>query len=75
MNGPKELLTTTQKALTINLDGPKYGTFAEKMVPLPVALAIEGRGLFGYAGDYLGATEPTIDGLEISEPDSPKGPQ
>ena len=29
MNEHKELLTTTQKALTINLDGPKYGTFAE----------------------------------------------
>ena len=29
MNGPKQLLTTTQKALTINLDVPKYGTFAE----------------------------------------------
>ncbi len=29
MNGQKELLTTTQKALTINLDPSKYGTFAE----------------------------------------------
>src|ERR1039457_6569934 len=29
MNGQKELLTTSQKALTINLDAPKYGTFAE----------------------------------------------
>jgi hypothetical protein len=29
MNGQKELLTTGQKALTINLDAPKYGTFAE----------------------------------------------
>jgi hypothetical protein len=29
MDELKKLLTTTQKALTINLDGPKYGTFAE----------------------------------------------
>jgi hypothetical protein len=29
MNEQKELLTTNQKALTINLDVPKYGTFAE----------------------------------------------
>jgi hypothetical protein len=29
MNEQKELLTTIQKALTINLDVPKYGTFAE----------------------------------------------
>jgi hypothetical protein len=29
MNASKELLTTTQKARTINFDGPKYGTFAE----------------------------------------------
>jgi hypothetical protein len=29
MNENKELLTTSQKALTINLDAPKYGTFAE----------------------------------------------
>ncbi|HEY1792856.1 MAG TPA: TonB-dependent receptor [Opitutaceae bacterium] len=29
MSEQKELLTTTQKALTINLDPPKYGTFAE----------------------------------------------
>ena len=29
MDGQKELLTPTQKALTINLDAPKYGTFAE----------------------------------------------
>src|ERR1700722_17139202 len=29
MNDSKALLTTTQKALTVNLDVPKYGTFAE----------------------------------------------
>jgi hypothetical protein len=29
MNANKELLTTTQKARTINFDAPKYGTFAE----------------------------------------------
>ena len=29
MNEQKDLLTTGQKALTINLDMPKYGTFAE----------------------------------------------
>jgi hypothetical protein len=29
MNEQKDLLTTGQKALTINLDVPKYGTFAE----------------------------------------------
>jgi hypothetical protein len=29
MNASKELLTTTQKARTINFDVPKYGTFAE----------------------------------------------
>jgi hypothetical protein len=29
MNGQQDLLTTGQKALTINLDPPKYGTFAE----------------------------------------------
>src|ERR1700712_1343202 len=29
MSEPKELLTTNRKALTINLDGTKYGTFAE----------------------------------------------
>ncbi len=29
MSEPKELLTTNRKALTINLDGTRYGTFAE----------------------------------------------
>jgi hypothetical protein len=29
MNASKEFLTTTQKARTINFDGPTYGTFAE----------------------------------------------
>src|SRR5471032_100135 len=29
MNEQKDLLTTNQKALTINLDALKYGTFAE----------------------------------------------
>ena len=29
MSEQKDLLTTNQKALTINLDMPKYGTFAE----------------------------------------------
>ena len=29
MTEHKDLLTTPQKALTINLDVPKYGTFAE----------------------------------------------
>jgi hypothetical protein len=29
MDEAKALLTTNQKALTINLDDPKYGTFAE----------------------------------------------
>jgi len=29
VNEPQQLLTTAQKALTINLDGPQYGTFAE----------------------------------------------
>lgn len=29
MSEPKDLLTTNRKALTINLDGTKYGTFAE----------------------------------------------
>ena len=28
MSEKKELLTTNRKALTINLDGQKYGTFA-----------------------------------------------
>lgn len=29
MSDHQQLLTTAQKALTINLDGPQYGTFAE----------------------------------------------
>ena len=29
MNESKDLLTTTQKARTINFDAPLYGTFAE----------------------------------------------
>jgi hypothetical protein len=29
MTDQKDLLTTSRKALTVNLDEPKYGTFAE----------------------------------------------
>ena len=43
-----ELLTTNRKALTVNLDEAKYGTFAEigagqEVVP---KLLVEGFGLF-----------------------------
>ena len=50
MNDSKALLTTTQKALTINLDVPKYGTFAEIGAGQEVAREFFQAG--GASGDH-----------------------
>ena len=48
MNESKELLTTTQKALTINLDVAMYGTFAEIGAGQEVAREFPCRRGFGH---------------------------
>jgi hypothetical protein len=59
MNELKELLTTTQKALTINLDGPKYGTFAE------IGAGQEVAGAFFHAGAASGTIAKSISAYDM----------
>jgi hypothetical protein len=59
MNEPKELLTTTQKALTINLDGPKYGTFAE------IGAGQEVAREFFHAGGASGTIAKSISAYDM----------
>jgi len=59
MNEPKELLTTTQKALTINLDTPKYGTFAE------IGAGQEVAREFFHAGGASGTIAKSISAYDM----------
>ena len=53
------MLTTTQKAFTINLDGPKYGTFAEIGAGQEVARA------FFHAGGASGTIAKSISAYDM----------
>jgi hypothetical protein len=59
MNEPKNLLTTTQKALTINLDGLKYGTFAE------IGAGQEVAREFFHAGGASGTIASSISAYDM----------
>jgi hypothetical protein len=59
MNGPKQLLTTTQKALTINLDVSKYGTFAE------IGAGQEVAREFFHAGGASGTIAKSISAYDM----------
>jgi len=59
MNEPKDLLTTTQKALTINLDGLKYGTFAE------IGAGQEVAREFFHAGGASGTIAKSISAYDM----------
>ena len=64
MNELKELLTTTQKALTINLDEPKYGTFAE------IGAGQEVAGAFFHAGAASGTIAKSISAYDMQFSDA-----
>ncbi len=55
----KELLTTTQKALTINRDAPKYGTFAE------IGAGQEVAREFFHAGGASGTIAKSISAYDM----------
>jgi hypothetical protein len=55
----KELLTTTQKALTINKDAPKYGTFAE------IGAGQEVAREFFHAGGASGTIAKSISAYDM----------
>ena len=55
----KDLLTTNRKALTINLDGPKYGTFAE------IGAGQEVARLFFQAGGASGTIAKSISAYDM----------
>jgi hypothetical protein len=64
MNSPKDLLTTTQKALTINLDALKYGTFAE------IGAGQEVAREFFHAGGASGTIAKTISAYDMAFSDA-----
>ena len=59
MNAHQDLLTTTQKALTINLDGLKYGTFAE------IGAGQEVAREFFHAGGASGTIAKSISAYDM----------
>jgi hypothetical protein len=64
MTSPKDLLTTTQKALTINLDALKYGTFAE------IGAGQEVAREFFHAGGASGTIAKTISAYDMAFSDA-----
>src|SRR6185369_5239694 len=60
----KELLTTNRKALTINLDEPKYGTFAE------IGAGQEVARIFFQAGGASGTIAKTISAYDMAFSDA-----
>jgi hypothetical protein len=60
----KELLTTNRKALTINLDEPKYGTFAE------IGAGQEVARVFFQAGGASGTIAKTISAYDMAFSDA-----
>jgi hypothetical protein len=59
MNESKELLTTTQKARTINFDVPLYGTFAE------IGAGQEVAREFFHAGGASGTIAKSISAYDM----------
>jgi hypothetical protein len=64
MSEQKELLTTNRKALTINLDEAKYGTFAE------IGAGQEVARLFFQAGGAAGTVAKTISAYDMTFSDA-----
>ena len=64
MSGQKELLTTNRKALTINLDEPRYGTFAE------IGAGQEVARVFFQAGGASGTIAKTISAYDMTFSDA-----
>src|SRR5215218_7520545 len=64
MSEQKELLTTNRKALTINLDEPKYGTFAE------IGAGQEVARVFFQAGGASGTIAKTISAYDMNFSDA-----
>jgi hypothetical protein len=60
----KDLLTTNRKALTINLDEPKYGTFAE------IGAGQEVARVFFQAGGAAGTIAKTISAYDMTFSDA-----
>lgn len=60
----KTLLTTNRKALTINLDEPKYGTFAE------IGAGQEVARIFFHAGGASGTIAKTISAYDMTFSDA-----
>ncbi len=64
MSEQKELLTTNRKALTINLDDPKYGTFAE------IGAGQEVARVFFQAGGASGTIAKSISAYDMAFSDA-----
>ena len=64
MSEQKELLTTNRKALTINLDEPKYGTFAE------IGAGQEVARVFFQVGGAAGTIAKTISAYDMTFSDA-----
>jgi len=64
MSDQKDLLTTNRKALTINLDDPKYGTFAE------IGAGQEVARVFFQAGGASGTIAKTISAYDMTFSDA-----
>src|SRR3954467_10479534 len=64
MSEKKELLTTNRKALTINLDERKYGTFAE------IGAGQEVARVFFQAGGASGTIAKTISAYDMNFSDA-----
>jgi hypothetical protein len=64
MSEQKDLLTTNRKALTINLDDPKYGTFAE------IGAGQEVARVFFQAGGASGTVAKSISAYDMAFSDA-----
>ncbi len=64
MSEKKELLTTNRKALTINLDEKRYGTFAE------IGAGQEVARIFFQAGGASGTVAKTISAYDMNFSDA-----
>jgi hypothetical protein len=64
MSEQKDLLTTNRKALTINLDDPKYGTFAE------IGAGQEVARIFFQAGGASGTVAKSISAYDMAFSDA-----
>jgi hypothetical protein len=64
MDDQKDLLTTNRKALTINLDEPKYGTFAE------IGAGQEVARVFFHAGGAAGTIAKSISAYDMAFSDA-----